>query len=111
MSQNLHTGYYETPDGLQVDKAPGAKLIYTFDWSEWLSTGDTLATATYDITTRTNDPTPLIKESEGISGNFTYVEVSAGALNKTYTVNVTVTTADGLVDVRYLRVKITNRSA
>lgn len=111
MSQNLHTGFYNTTDGLQVDKAPGAQLVYTFDWSDWLLTGDTLSTASYAIATRVNDPTPLLKISDGISGNFTFIEVAAGALNKTYTVNVTVTTADGLTDVRYLRVKITARSA
>ncbi len=111
MSTNLHSGYYQTTNGLTVDKDPGAQLIYTYDWSEWLLTGDTLATASYEITTRSNDPTPLLKISEGISGNFTYVELSEGALTKTYVVTVTVTTADGLTDVRTLRVLLTTRSA
>lgn len=97
---------------LYISKDPEAQLFYTLDWSEWLDSGDTIAVADYTVTTRTNDPAPLVEESSGISGGTkTYIELSAGQEGKTYTVEVKVTTADGLVDRRYFKVKVENRSA
>lgn len=105
------TGFTQTLQGLSIDKDPQAQLTYTFDWVEWLPTGDSLSTVEYTITARANDPDPLVKVSEGIQSTKTYVELSDGQEGKTYTVTAKVTTADGLIDRRAFRVKVTNRSA
>ena len=97
---------------LYVSKDPEAQLFYTFDWSDWLEGGDTISQADYTVTARVNDPDPLIKVSSGISsGTKTYVELKDGQAGKSYVVNVKVTTADGLVDRRYFKVRVENRSA
>ena len=97
---------------LWISKDPEAQLFYTFDWSQWLTTGDAIDTAVYTIAARVNDPDPLTKVSSGIqSGNKTYIELKDGQAGKSYTVSVKVTTTDGLVDSRYFKVKVEPRSA
>lgn len=105
------TGYYQTIQGLTIEKDTEAVLTYTFDWVDWLPTGDTLATVNYTITARANDPDPLTKVSQGIQGSKTYVQLSNGQETKSYVVTAAITTADGLVDRRYFRVKVLDRSA
>jgi len=105
------TGFEQTLQGLSIIKDTEAKLIYTFDWADWIPVGDSLASTLYTITTRVNDPDPLIKESQGIQGTKTYVELSNGQENKTYTVTCKITTTNGLIDRRSFRVNIKARSA
>jgi len=107
----IRSGFEQTIQGLMIEKDVEARLSYTFDWSEWLPQGDTLSTVDYTITARANDPDPLLKISQGIQGNKTYVEISEGQLSKTYTVTAKVTTVDGLIDRRNFRVKVVARSA
>lgn len=106
------TGYTQTIQGLTIEKDTEAILVYTFDWSEWLPTGDTLASTAYTITARVNDPDPLIKVNQGLIGtDKTYVELSDGQEGKTYIVTCAITTANGLEDRRFFRVKVLARSA
>lgn len=107
----MATGFYQTIQGLTIDKDSEALLSYTFDWSEWLPTGDSLSTVDYTITARVNDPDPLIKVTQGIQGNKTFVQLREGQIGKTYTVTCKVTTDDGLIDRRNFRVKVLARSA
>lgn len=107
------TGFQQTNTGLVIDKDTEAQLIYTFDWSEWLESSDTIATSTYTVAARRNDPEPIVIESQGIDSTDTktYVELSGGAANKVYIVTADVTTANGLRDRRNFRVNVVDRSA
>jgi ABC-type nitrate/sulfonate/bicarbonate transport system ATPase subunit len=107
------TGFEQTNTGLVIDKDIEAQLTYTFDWSEWLPSGDTVATAEYEVAARRNDPAAMIIQASGIdaSNTKTYVELSGGAENKVYIITAKVTTADGLVDRRNFRVNVVSRSA
>lgn len=107
----MATGFEQTIQGLTIQKDTEAQLFYTFDWVDWLPSGDSLDTAEYTITARSNDPDPLLKVSEGIQGTQTYIELSDGQEGKTYTVTCKVTTAEGLIDRRHFRVKVLARSA
>ena len=107
----MTTGYVQTTQGLQIDKDTEARLTYTFDWVDWLPTGDTLSAVTYTVSARANDPDPLVKVSQGIQGAKTYVQLRDGQEGKTYVVTAAVTTTDGLIDRRYFRVKVLARSA
>ena len=107
----MSTGYVQTTQGLQIDKDTEARLTYTFDWVDWLPTGDTLSAVTYTVSARANDPDPLVKVSQGIQGAKTYVQLRDGQEGKTYVVTAAVTTTDGLIDRRYFRVKVLARSA
>jgi len=104
-------GFVQTIQGLQISKDPEAQLTYTLDWVNWLETGDSLASATWTIVARANDPTPLVKVTNGIQGTKTYIELNNGQAGKSYTVYCKVVTADGLEDRRFFKVKVENRSA
>jgi len=107
------SGFNQTNYGLEIDKDVVAQLIYTFDWSTWLAQGDTIASVTYSVAARRNDPTPVTIESQGItdSNTDTYVELAGGQADKTYIVSAQVTTTDGAVDKRNFRLNVKNRSA
>ena len=109
----MTTGFQIINELLTIDKDPVAVLTYTFDWSEWLLTGDSIGTVVYDLQVRANDPEPIVKESSGIAGGGTqtYVKISGGQKERTYTVTCTVTTSNGLIDRRNFRVRVKNRSA
>ena len=107
------TGFQQTNTGLVIDKDTEAQLIYTFDWSEWLESSDTIATSSYSVAARRNDPEPIVIQGEGIDANNTktYVELSGGAANKVYIVTADVTTTNGLRDRRNFRINVVDRSA
>jgi hypothetical protein len=106
------TGFEQTIQGLTIQKDTEAKLVYTFDWSEWLPTGDTISTVNYTLQVRANDPDPLIRVTQGVqTGTKTYVELSDGQEGKSYVVTARITTVDGLIDRRNFRVKVLARSA
>lgn len=107
----MATGFYQTIQGLTIQKDTEAQLVYTFEWSEWLPTGDALDTVNYTIATRANDPDPLIREAQGKTGTKTYIELSNGQEGKTYVVTCNITTTNGLEDRRNFRVKVLARSA
>jgi hypothetical protein len=107
----MTTGFVQTIQGLTIVKDTEAQLFYTFDWSDWLPTGDGLATVNYTVSARANDPDPLEIESQGITGTDTYVELSNGQEGKVYTVTCAITTTEGLIDRRNFRVKVQARSA
>jgi hypothetical protein len=112
MSTIEKTGFLKDVQGIYIVKDPEAQLIYTFDWSEWLPVGDAISAVEYTLQVRANDPSPLVRESQGVqSGTKTYVEISGGGVGKIYTVTAEVTTEDGSVDRRNFRIKVENRSA
>lgn len=111
MSTIEKTGFMKDVQGIYILKDPDAQLTYTFDWVEWLPTGDTISTVTYTLQVRANDPAPLVRESQGVTGTKTFVELSGGQVGKVYTITAEVTTADGSIDRRNFRVKVENRSA
>jgi hypothetical protein len=104
------TGYKKDTVGSYIDKDPSARLVYSMDWSEWLPSGDTLASASYTISTITGDAAPIVRHSQGVSGSaISYVELSGGTAKEIYTVTATVTTVDGNTDSRAFRLKVANR--
>lgn len=106
------SGFEQTLQGLTIQKDTEAVLTYTFDWSEWLPTGDTIASVIYNVQARANDPDPLVSVNTGVqNGNKTYIKLRDGQEGKIYTVSAKVTTADGLIDRRNFRVKVLARSA
>lgn len=112
MSTIDKTGYLRDAEGIYIAKDPNAELVYTFDWSEWLPTGTTVATVNYTLQVRANDPAPLVRLTQGVqSGLKTYVELGGGAAGKVYTVTAQIVTTDGSIDRRNFRVKVENRSA
>lgn len=103
------TGYKRDTVGSWIAKDPSAQLVYSMEWSDWLATGQSLASSSYTVSTVSGDAAPLTKESNGISGTQSYVELSGGTSGELYTVTATITTDDGATDRRAFRVKVDNR--
>ena len=104
-------GFEVTSQGLQISKDPEAQLVYTFNWGDWLDTGDSLSTVSYTVAARRNDPTPPTVEDSGITGDKTFVELSGGQKDKTYIVTAKITTSNGAIDRRNFRMKVEDRKA
>jgi hypothetical protein len=105
------TGYHQDNLGAWISKDPTATLTYSMDWSEWLPTSVAIATVVYTLQVRSNDPAPLVKQTQGITNAITYVSLSGGQVGKVYTVTAKITTDSGSIDSRSFRIKVENRSA
>ena len=107
----MSTGFYQSIQGLTIEKDSEAVLSYTLDWVDWLPQGDQLASVDYTVNARVNDPLPLVKITQGYQDTKTFITLREGQIGKTYTVTCKITTVDGLVDRRNFRVKVLARSA
>ena len=106
------TGYKQDTQGYWIAKDPEARLVYSLDWSEWLPASSTISAVDYTVNNRVNDADPMVIHTEGIAnqGQWTYCELSGGAVGKVYTVTAQITLDSGEIDRRNFRVKIENRS-
>ena len=102
------TGFKQDVQGSYIEKDPGATLIYSLDWSDWLEGSDLVANSTMTVNTIAGAANVNVVSS-GISGNVTYAELSGGSAGNTYTVTNTITTDNGLIDVRRFKLKVVNR--
>ena len=105
------TGFKQDVKGSYIVKDPGTEIIYSIDWSDWLDTSDDLATSTFEIVDIVGDAANLTISSQGINSGdqLTYVEVAGGTAGETYTVKNTITTDNGITDVRRFRVRVEER--
>ena len=75
-------------------KAPGSRLDYTWDWSEWLDeVTDTIQIATVDV-----PPGLTSSGSAVVDGGFVIQRVEGGSANETYRLVCQITTVGGLID-------------
>lgn len=86
-------------------KDPDAHLDYGWDWSAWLDSGDTIATA--EVVGDTAGGITV----EDITHTDTTVTawVSGGTVGRSYTLACRITTTDGRTDDRTLQLNIANR--
>lgn len=95
-------------------KDPSAVLDYKFDWaaltngsgtSDWLSSGETIASRTVTL------DTGLTKDSDSVTDSSTSVTVwlSGGTAGSTYGVTCRITTTAGRTDERSIVIEVKNR--
>lgn len=83
-------------------KDPTAVLDYTWDWTAWLATGETIAIAIATATGVTVDATTNTTTS-------VTVRISGGTIGTPGTCTVRITTSSGQIDERTRRFTITDR--
>jgi hypothetical protein len=105
-------GYKRDSESLFIDKDPDAILQYTFDWTDWLASGETISTVDFEVETITGDATPLTKSGVGTSGAGKKCEVTlaGGTAGNIYTVYNTITTDQGETERKFFRIVCKNRS-
>jgi len=89
--------------GDAMTKDPQARLDFAVDWSAWLPEGDTITSSLWLV------PDDLATDTPSIDGSTTVVWISGGVAGRTYQVINRVTTDEGRVDDRTLRITVTNR--
>ncbi len=84
-------------------KTPAATLDFQQDWTSWLSTGDTISASSWTV------ETGLTVDSESNTTTAGTAVISGGTAGKTYKVENTVTTANGLDETMTWFVKVQTR--
>ena len=106
------SGFKRDVQGTYIVKDPGAIIVYTIDWSEWLPGSSNISTSSWTLSTVTGDgANALAKVSDGITAanQHTYIEVQKGTDGNTYIAKNTVVTSDGTTDVRRFRIRVQDR--
>jgi hypothetical protein len=106
------TGFKQDVTGSYIDKDPAAILIYTMDWSQWISPGDAIASSTFAVSTIAGASNVVIETSSVQTADHrALVELSGGTAGSTYIVTNTITTENGAVDARRFKLKVVDRFA
>lgn len=80
-------------------KDPDADLDYSFDWSDYLETGETISTYTLDAG-------DLIATKETNTGSAIQVWFGGGVASSYAAPRCTITTSSGRIDVRTMTIRI-----
>jgi hypothetical protein len=84
---------------------PDAVLDYPFDWSDWLTEGDTIESALVTAETGvTIEGTPAV-----VDGTKVVPYISGGTVGSTYDVTCHITTVDGREDDRSITLVVKER--
>lgn len=86
-------------------KDPDAVLDYKFDWSTWLPTGDTIATATVTASTGLTVDSSSITDS----GASVTAWLSGGTVGAIYTLTCRIVTDQGRTEDRAISIRIEQR--
>ena len=86
------------------NKDPDAVLDYAFDWSSWLSAGETISTRTITVGTGLTQPS-TDTESSGV----VTVWLSGGAAGNDYDVACKIETSASRTDERTITIRCINR--
>ena len=88
----------------RYDKDPGARLDYTWGWSQWLAdVSDTISSATVTV------PDGLTAVGSPVVDDTAVTQrVEGGALNTEYRMVCQITTVDGLIDQRTIYLTISD---
>jgi len=74
------TGFKEDRVGVYIEKDPYAILDYTLDFTNWLPSGDTIASITVTAETISGDSTPLAIDSSTNTTTLVTANISAGTV-------------------------------
>lgn len=91
---------------MALTKDPDAVLDYTFDWSAWLDTGETIIA--HEVVVEAGD---VVIDSTTATDTLVVAWLSGGTLGTDAEVRCRVTTSEGRIDDRTIRLLITEASA
>ena len=107
------SGYKTDRIGAYIEKDPDARLDYTVDWADWVVGNMTIANAHWTVSTIASDPRPLAEFSANVltaGDHRCTVYLANGSVGNIYTITNRITTTDGLVDERFFRIIVKERS-
>jgi len=105
------TGYKQDRVGVYIEKDPYAVLDFSLDWTQWMPTGDTIASTTITAETISGDSSPLVIDSNSNTDYVVTAIISGGTAGKIYNVEYKIATSNALQDSRNIRIKVLERQA
>lgn len=84
-------------------KDPDATLRYTFDWADWLETGEVISTVDWEAESGLTDASPTNDDTTAS------VLISGGTAGETYTLRCRVTTTGGQIDDRTVNIEVSEQ--
>jgi hypothetical protein len=78
-------------------KTPIERKRYAIDYTDWLDTGETLSTVTYNIPNVTTPPLVVDASSIDATNKIAVFFINGGLNTRQYTVEVTATTSGGQI--------------
>jgi hypothetical protein len=105
------TGYKQDRVGVYIEKDPYAVLDYSLDWTNWMPTGDTIASVTITAQSISGDAAPLTIDSTSYTNYVVTAVISGGTVGNIYNVEYRITTNNALQDSRNIRIKVLERQA
>ena len=107
------SGYKTDRVGAYIEKDPDAKLDYTIDWSNWIVGGDTIANSHWIVSTIDSDPNPMSEWTSNVLtavDSRTTVYLQGGSVGNVYTITNRITTGNQLVEDRFFRIFVKQRT-
>ena len=104
------TGFKKDQDGLYIEKSPSSNIQYGLDFTDYLNSGDSLASATVTIEAITGDAAPLAFPTNAATdvlisgGDLVNIRLEGGTIDNIYTVKCVITTTQGDTDSRSFRI-------
>jgi len=105
------TGFQEDRVGAWIEKDPYAVLDYSLDWTNWMPSGDTIASITVTAETIAGDAAALTIASSSNTNYIVTANISGGTAGNMYNVEYKIITANSLRDSRNFRIKVLERQA
>ena len=108
------TGFKRDNKGLYIEKAAGANIKYGVDFTDYLTTGDAISSASVAIESISGDSSPLAMPTGAgtdivISNALVNIRLNGGSAGNIYNVDVTIVTSNGDTDIRRFRIAITDK--
>ena len=106
------TGYKRDSESLYIDKDPEATLNYTFDYTNWLASGEEISSSSWTVDAIASDTDPIVVSGSIIvTGNKKVTMIlTGGTSGNIYTVRNTIVTDDSNTERKFFRVVVGQRS-
>jgi hypothetical protein len=105
------TGFKQDRVGVYIEKDPYAVLDYSLDFTNWMPSGDTIASRTVTVETIGGDASPLAVDSTNATDYVVTGLLSGGTAGNIYNVEYKIVTNNGKRDSRNIRIKVLERQA
>lgn len=96
------TGFERDNQGAYIRKDPEAVLDYTLDYTNYLTTGDTISSSTVTVDTGITKTADTVDATNKIVS----ITLSGGTAGTVYTIKNTIVTANARTAVKRFRVKV-----
>ena len=105
------TGFKKDNKGIYIEKDSTSNITYGLDFTDYIQTGDAVASVVVTIESITGDATPLAFPTNhatdtAVAANLVNIRLNAGTDGNVYNIGCKITTNNGDVDSRHFRIVV-----